>query len=139
MSEESHLMSSLWPLVPSGATGWLLELCGDGLTGFMPPAMPDAAWVLNALYEHEHGPVDVSYHEYQRARADGSTPRTVAGIDVDAVGVATGGALGRTRPASRRPGRARRADALLPLLPLGQERGQLAAGHAPADRGESGP
>jgi hypothetical protein len=42
MSEEPNPMSSLWPLVPSEATGWLLELCGDGITGFMPPAMPDA-------------------------------------------------------------------------------------------------
>ncbi|MCX5380106.1 hypothetical protein [Streptomyces sp. NBC_00091] len=43
-----------WPPAPAGATGRLLELCGDGLTGFMPPALPDAAWVLNAMYEHEH-------------------------------------------------------------------------------------
>jgi hypothetical protein len=42
-------MSSLWPLAPSGATDWLLELCGDGITGFMPPAMPDAVWVFNAI------------------------------------------------------------------------------------------
>jgi hypothetical protein len=37
------------------------ELPGDGLTGFMPPALPDAAWVLNAMYEHEQGPAEVSY------------------------------------------------------------------------------
>ncbi|MGW2982940.1 transposase family protein [Streptomyces goshikiensis] len=99
MSEESNLMSSLWPLVPSGATDWLLELCGDGLTGFMPPAMPDAAWVLNAMYEHEHGPADISYHEYRQARlADGSaSPHIVAGIDLDAVVVDTGGGLGRAQ------------------------------------------
>ncbi|MFE2012604.1 hypothetical protein [Streptomyces sp. NPDC059491] len=99
MSDEPHPMSGLWPLVPSGATGWLLDLCGDGLTGFMPPAMPDAVWVLNAMYEHERGPADVSYHEYRQARiADGSTqPDVVGGIDLDAVGISTGGGLGRAR------------------------------------------
>ncbi|MFJ2307086.1 hypothetical protein [Streptomyces sp. NPDC087787] len=50
--------------MPSGATDWLLELCGDGLTGFMPSAMPDAVWALNAMYEHEQGPHEVSYDEY---------------------------------------------------------------------------
>ncbi|WP_411575408.1 hypothetical protein [Streptomyces mutabilis] len=97
MSEESNLMSSLWPLAPSGATDWLLERCGDGITGFMPPAMPDAVWVLNAMYEHEQGPADVSYHEYHRARlTEGSAqPHVVAGIELDAVSVATGGGLGR--------------------------------------------
>ncbi|MFH8804600.1 hypothetical protein ACH4F6_34420 [Streptomyces sp. NPDC017936] len=97
MSEESNPLSSLWPLVPAGAADWLLELCGDGLTGFMPPAMPDAVWVLNAMYEQ--GPPDVSSHEHHRARpADGSAlPHLVAGIDLDAVGVATGGGLGRAR------------------------------------------
>ncbi|KAF3469340.1 hypothetical protein GL259_37260 [Streptomyces sp. Tu 3180] len=107
MSEESNPMSDLWPLAPSGATDWLLELCGDGTTGFMPPAMPDAVWVLNAMYEHEQGPAGVSYAEYHQARpADGSTlPHIVAGIDLDAVGVATGGGLGRARHPG--PGRQR--------------------------------
>ncbi|MCT2589507.1 hypothetical protein LHJ74_06145 [Streptomyces sp. N2-109] len=97
MPEESNLLSDLWPLAPSGTTDWLLELCGDGLTGFMPPAMPDAAWVLNAMYEHEHGPTEVSHHEYHQERlAEGSIqPRIVGGIDFAAVGIATGGGLGR--------------------------------------------
>lgn len=96
-------MSGLWPLAPSGATDWLLELCGDGITGFMPPAMPDAVWVLNAMYEHEQGPADVSYHEHHQARlADGSVQRHVfAGIDLDAVGVATG--EGSAAPSTRGP------------------------------------
>ncbi|WP_439681166.1 hypothetical protein [Embleya sp. MST-111070] len=97
MPEESNLLSDVWPLAPVGATDWLRALCGDGLTGFMPPSMPDAVWVLNAMYEHEDGPGDVSHHEYRQARlADGSTLRDiVAGIDLDAVGDATGGGLGR--------------------------------------------
>ncbi|AUY53598.1 hypothetical protein EH183_37565 [Streptomyces sp. CB01881] len=97
MPEESDLLSNPWPLAPSGATDWLLKLCGDGLTGFMPPAMPDAAWVLNAMYEHENGPGDVSHHEYHQARpAVGSTPREIVpGIDLDAVVVTTGDGLGR--------------------------------------------
>ncbi|MFD5251130.1 hypothetical protein ACFWIW_41710 [Amycolatopsis sp. NPDC058340] len=60
-------LSGTWPLAPSGTTGWLREMCGDGLTGFMPPPMPDAAWVLNAMYER----------------------------DLEAVGVTTGGGIGR--------------------------------------------
>ncbi|MFI8293695.1 hypothetical protein ACIGBL_31625 [Streptomyces sp. NPDC085614] len=97
MPEEPNPLSGLWPLAPSGATEWLAETCGDGLTGFMPPAMPDAAWVLNNMYEHERGLTEISHHEYHQARlADGSVrPFVVAGIDVDAVGVATGGGLGR--------------------------------------------
>ncbi|MEU1286660.1 hypothetical protein [Kitasatospora sp. NPDC005856] len=97
MPEESNLLSGLWPLAPSAATGWLRELCGDGLTGFMPPAMPDAVWVLNAMYEHEQGPTDVSHHEYRQAcLADGRIqPDVVAGIDFESAGVVTGGDLGR--------------------------------------------
>ncbi|MFI9818641.1 hypothetical protein [Saccharothrix variisporea] len=53
MPAESNPLPNLWPLAPAGATDWLSELCGDGLSGFMPPGMPDAAWVLNAMYEHE--------------------------------------------------------------------------------------
>ncbi|WP_439681216.1 hypothetical protein [Embleya sp. MST-111070] len=102
MPEESNLLSGLWPLAPSDTTDWLMELCGDGVTGFMPPAMPDAVWVLNAMYEHEQGPAEVSYHEYRRARlADGSIrPATLAGVDLEA-GIATGGGLGR----AEHPGR----------------------------------
>ncbi|MEU3446817.1 hypothetical protein AB0H29_06240 [Streptomyces thermolilacinus] len=99
MSEEPIPTRSLWPLVPPGATDWLLELCGDGLTGFVPPAMPDAVWVLHAMYEHERGPTGVSYDDYYKAcLADGSTqPHMVGGMDLDAVSVATGGGLGRAR------------------------------------------
>ena len=59
--------------------------------------MPDAAWVLNAMYEHEQVPTELSYHEYQQARpADGNIqPHIIAGIDLDDVGIATGGCLGR--------------------------------------------
>lgn len=101
MTKEPNLLTGPWPLAPSGATDWLLELSGDGLTGFMPPAMPDAAWVLNAMYEHEQGSA-ASYHEYRQARlADGSVqPHTFAGIDLE-VGITTGGGLGR----AEHPGR----------------------------------
>ncbi|WP_316527206.1 hypothetical protein [Kitasatospora brasiliensis] len=97
MSEESNLLSDLWPRVPSEEGDWLRELCGDGTLGFMPPPMPDAVWVLNAMYEHERGPGEVSHHEYRQAGlADGSIQRTVfAGIDFDAAGVTTGGSVGR--------------------------------------------
>lgn len=82
---------------PSSATDWLHELCGDDITGFMPPAMPDAAWVLNAMDEHEQGPAAISHHEHHQAQlTEGSVePHVVAGIDLHAIGVATGGDLGR--------------------------------------------
>ncbi|WP_405983287.1 hypothetical protein [Streptomyces sp. NBC_00872] len=117
MTEESDLLSGMWPLAPSGATDWLLELCGDGLTGFMPPAMPDAVWVLNAMYEHEQGPGEASYHEYRQARlADGNVqPYTFAGIDLE-VGITTGGGLGR----AGHPGRGWRR---LPWTELAQRTG----------------
>ncbi|MFJ2823469.1 hypothetical protein ACIO7M_20460 [Streptomyces toxytricini] len=99
MPEEPDPLSRLWPLAPSGAADWPAELCGDGLTGFMPPAMPDAVWVLNAMYEHEQGPAEVSYDECDRARRAGGIrrPHRVAGIGLGAVGIATGGGLGRAR------------------------------------------
>lgn len=93
----SNTLSDLWPLAPSGATDWLRKLCGDGHTGFMPPALPDAAWVLNAMYEHEQGPAEVSYHEYHQARLmdGGIQPDIVAGVGLEALGIVTGGGLGR--------------------------------------------
>ncbi|GCD35675.1 hypothetical protein OEIGOIKO_03421 [Streptomyces chrestomyceticus JCM 4735] len=97
MPEISTCVTERWPHAPSAATDWLHELCGDGVIGFMPPAMPDAAWVLNAMYEHKQGPADMTHHEYHQARlADGSIePHVVAGINLDAESVATGGGLGR--------------------------------------------
>ncbi|MEU3764937.1 hypothetical protein AB0E55_07715 [Amycolatopsis keratiniphila] len=97
MSEFPTALTKLWPLAPAGATDWLQAVCGDGLTGFMPPAMPDAAWVLNAMYEHERGPMETTHHEYHQARlADGSVqPHIIGGVDLDAVSVTTGGGLGR--------------------------------------------
>ncbi|SFB49536.1 hypothetical protein SAMN05216266_11455 [Amycolatopsis marina] len=97
MPEDSNPLSALWPPALTETTDWLREMCGDGLTGFMPPAMPDAAWVLNAMYEHERGPSETSYHDHHQTRlADGSAqPFIVGDIDLDAVSVTTGGGLGR--------------------------------------------
>jgi hypothetical protein len=100
MAEMPTLVSTRWPIAPSSAANWLLELAGDGLTGFMPPPLPDAAWVLNAMYEHDNGPTDVSYDEYHReGLADESIePLIAGGIDFDAVPL-TGGGLGRVEHA----------------------------------------
>ncbi|MFF9978760.1 hypothetical protein [Streptomyces erythrochromogenes] len=80
------LAAARWPLAASAETDWLRELtAGDGLTGFMPPALPDAAWVLHAMYQHELGPLDMSYAEYLRAflnRTSTSTsPEIIPGLD----------------------------------------------------------
>ncbi|MEU9376047.1 hypothetical protein AB0D94_20040 [Streptomyces sp. NPDC048255] len=71
-----------WPLAAAGETDWLRELaCDDGLTGFMPPALPDAAWVLHSMYEHELGPTDMSYAAYERAVLMGGGPEIIPGLD----------------------------------------------------------
>ncbi|MFD8141916.1 hypothetical protein [Streptomyces sp. NPDC059708] len=60
--------AGLWPIAAPAETGWLRELADDdGLTGFMPPALPDAAWVLHRMHAHELGPFDMTYAEYHRA------------------------------------------------------------------------
>ncbi|NJP77500.1 hypothetical protein HCK01_09210 [Streptomyces sp. AA8] len=90
-------ISALWQIAPSAETDWLVKLCEDeGSTGFPPPGMPDAAWVLNAMYEHEQGPGPVSHHQVRQAGlADGSIePAVFHGIDFE-VGTVTGGGLGR--------------------------------------------
>ncbi|MEU7555796.1 hypothetical protein AB0B01_26280 [Streptomyces sp. NPDC044571] len=72
------------PLAASGETDWLRELAeDDGLTGFMPPALPDAAWVLHSMYEHELGPSDMSYVAYRRAFLNGGStgPESIPGLD----------------------------------------------------------
>lgn len=98
VSEISDLVTACWPLAPSSATGWLLELAGDdGFTGFMPPPLPDAAWVLNAMHEHEQGPSDMSHDEYHQDQvaAGHIQPEIIGGIDFTEVGTVTGGGLGR--------------------------------------------
>ncbi|WP_234433705.1 hypothetical protein [Streptomyces rimosus] len=78
------------------------------------------------MYEHEQGPADLSYHEHHQAQlANGSIePHIMAGINLDAETVATGGGLGRAEhpgPGWRRlrwADLARRTDD--PIVPDGQ-------------------
>ncbi|MEU4094045.1 hypothetical protein [Streptomyces sp. NPDC026673] len=102
MPEISPPPSFPWALAPPDVAAWLEELAGDGLTGFLVPAMPHAVWVLNAMYEHEQGPGDITYDEDERARtAEGTAqPCILAGLDPAAL-VTTGGGLGR----AEHPGR----------------------------------
>ncbi|WP_428949972.1 hypothetical protein [Streptomyces sp. cg35] len=81
-----------WPLAPSEETDWLLDLTSDdGLTGFMPRALPDAAWVLHSMYEHELGPTDMSYVAYRRAALTSGGVETIPGLDPADVLTGTGG------------------------------------------------
>lgn len=82
MNETSAaLATARWPLTEAGETDWLRDLADDdGLTGFMPPALPDAAWVLHSMYEHELGPTDMSYVAYQRAVLNGGGPEIIPGL-----------------------------------------------------------
>ncbi|MGW1534663.1 hypothetical protein [Streptomyces aureus] len=76
------LATARWPLTAAGETDWLRELADDdGLTGFMPPALPDAAWVLHSMYEHDLGPTSMSYVAYQRAVLNGGGPEVIPGLD----------------------------------------------------------
>lgn len=47
-----------WARVPTETeTPWLAALSGDdGLLGFEPPARPDSAWILHAMYEDPRRP-----------------------------------------------------------------------------------
>lgn len=78
------LATALWPLATSAETDWVRELAeDDGLTGFMPPSLPDTAWVLHSMDEHELGPFDMSYVEYQRAflNSKSAGPEIIPGLD----------------------------------------------------------
>ncbi|WP_330334431.1 hypothetical protein OHS33_34895 [Streptomyces sp. NBC_00536] len=78
------LAAARWPLAASAETDWLRDLADDdGLTGFMPPGLPDAAWVLHSMYEHELGPFDMSYPEYLRAflNSKSAAPEIIPGLD----------------------------------------------------------
>ncbi|QES51653.1 hypothetical protein DEJ50_31190 [Streptomyces venezuelae] len=96
-----HDVTRLWPVVASTEADWLAELCeDDGILGFPVPGRPDAAWVLNPMYESELGPGVVSHDELLRAdiaAGDIEVPSGVGGVDFSQspVGVATGGGLGR--------------------------------------------
>ncbi|MFW6639308.1 hypothetical protein ACOALZ_04630 [Nocardiopsis algeriensis] len=91
-------LAARWRVVPSGETCRLAELTGDdGLTGFMPPPLPDAVWVLHPMYEHEHGPSDRTYDDYHRARSanTGVSSWRFGDVDPTRVGTVIGGGLGR--------------------------------------------
>ncbi|MEU9193307.1 hypothetical protein [Streptomyces hundungensis] len=78
------LATACWPQAASTETHWLRELTDDdGLTGFMPPALPDAAWVLHSMYQHELGPFDMSYVAYRHAflNSKGSGSDIIPGLD----------------------------------------------------------
>ncbi|WMX48334.1 hypothetical protein RGF97_30965 [Streptomyces roseicoloratus] len=76
------LADARWPLAPPAEAGWLRELTADdGITGFMSPALPDAAWLLHSLYEHEVGPTDMSFDAYARAVRAGGGKDVIPGID----------------------------------------------------------
>lgn len=104
-------LQELWPIAPSSETDWLTELCGDGTTGFEPPRRPDAAWVLNAMYEHTGRTPAASHHEARRAAlaAGAVEPHRLGDIDLE-VGVVTGGGLGRAEHAGPRYQRLRWAE-----------------------------
>ncbi|MEU8542599.1 hypothetical protein AB0C52_21900 [Streptomyces sp. NPDC048717] len=80
--DAAALAAARWPFAPAREADWLRDLTSDdGLTGFMPPALPDAAWVLHSMYERELGPVGTPFAEYRRGVLAGERPELVAGLD----------------------------------------------------------
>ncbi|WP_258018023.1 hypothetical protein [Streptomyces noursei] len=50
--EEAAAFANWTRVSVEAETRWLAELSGDdGLLGFEPPALPDSAWILHAMYE----------------------------------------------------------------------------------------
>ncbi|MFJ5927023.1 hypothetical protein ACIQF6_30975 [Kitasatospora sp. NPDC092948] len=88
MHDTTKQSAAQWPTAPRSSVDWLAELCqDDGLTGFPAPAMPDAVWVLNAMYQHDDGPGRANPE-------DAEPPSELPGLPgVPTVGV--GGGLGR--------------------------------------------
>ncbi|MET7506522.1 hypothetical protein [Streptomyces albidoflavus] len=86
MTETPSWSAESWPIAPPSEAEWLRDLCGDGTTGFMPPALPDAAWVLHAMYEHVSGPVEVTYADLHQGGADADRidPRILAHLESEA-------------------------------------------------------
>ncbi|WP_405639388.1 hypothetical protein [Streptomyces uncialis] len=86
------LAAARWPLAASGETAWLRELTSeDGLTGFMPPALPDAAWVLHSMYEHQLAPTGMSHLDHRRAALTDGGPGIVPGFEAADVLTGTAG------------------------------------------------
>ena len=78
-------------------------LCGDtwppdtGFLGFDPAGpWPAAAWVLNAIYQRDDMPANLTHHEqHQQAIAAGlKQPAIVGGVNLDEASIVTGGDLG---------------------------------------------
>ncbi|MFC5718572.1 hypothetical protein ACFP1Z_00045 [Streptomyces gamaensis] len=95
-------ISALWDPALPNETKWLADLTDDayGVTGFLAPGIPDAAWVLNAMYEHELGPGGLSHHELHQIEEEAHGERgpvIVDGHDLTFLrgqGVLTGGSVG---------------------------------------------
>ncbi|WP_189305507.1 hypothetical protein [Streptomyces albospinus] len=58
LTSEEAVAFANWPRVRAEAeTRWLAAVSGDdGLLGFEPPARPDSAWILHAMYEDLRSP-----------------------------------------------------------------------------------
>ncbi|MFI0028449.1 hypothetical protein [Streptomyces albidoflavus] len=67
MTEMPSWSAENWAIAPPSEADWLHDLCSEGTTGFMPPALPDAAWVLHAPYEHVSGPVEATSDDLDKA------------------------------------------------------------------------
>ncbi|MEU9209765.1 peptide deformylase [Streptomyces sp. NPDC048415] len=152
MSELPALMTAQWPLAPSGATDGLLEPAGDGITGFMPPLLPDAAWCsMPGTSATRVPPTSRTTSTTGRGwRMEASDPRASEASTSRGVGTVTGGDLGRAdhpgpgwrrlrwaEPA-RRTGDPLVPDGLLPsrrCLPLAKKEGVCTGTPIPAATG----
>ncbi len=117
-----------WREVEVSALGWLKELDPEGeTTGFDVDGLPDAAWVLNAMYEWEKNEVAVTHHQVRQSLVDAHLVEAdlVGSVNLDGVPglITTGGGLGRSSnpgPGWRRLRWAELAERLdEPVVPVG--------------------
>lgn len=90
-----------WDIADRALVSWLGTPDTDiGWCGYEIPSQPDAVWVLNAMYEHDSAPSELTYDEARKRRlATGlEQPVTFPGLaTLDANSVETGGSVGRSR------------------------------------------
>jgi hypothetical protein len=89
-----------WHMALADEIAWLAAVgTGSTWTGYPIGNDPDAVWVLHAMFEAESAPSSVTHDDIHRRRlaAGLEQPHIVGSVNLDEVGVVTGGGLGRSQ------------------------------------------
>ncbi|MEU7632907.1 hypothetical protein AB0C34_23440 [Nocardia sp. NPDC049220] len=78
-----------WLGTPETEPGWC---------GYKIDSRSDAVWLLHAMYEHDSGATELTYHQQRQHRLAGGLeePTIIPGIDLDAETIVIGNGLGRS-------------------------------------------